>query len=163
LTVQWAGSLAPLRQALARAGWRAPVPWSTGGALAWFNPRAGAAALPVLPKFHDGRQPILTLIRLRAGRPAGVARLVLRLWPSGVRLARGAGPPRALWLGEVVAESLSRPFGLLAIARTMDDFDAPLAALMGALGQDRVVLRHRTGGSGWHGQVVLGPADAAEP
>ena len=162
LTVQWAGSLAPLREALVRAGWRAPVPWSAGGALAWFNPRAGAAALPVLPKFHGGRRPVLTLIRVADGLPAGAARLVLRLWPSGVRLATGAPPPRRLWLGEAVAESVSRPLGLLTIARTRRDFDAPLAALTGALDPNTFVERRRgIATAGWRGRVILGPVGLA--
>jgi undecaprenyl-diphosphatase len=126
------------------------------------NPASTGESLPVLPKFDDGRRPTLTLIRVGEGLPAGASRLVLRLWDSEVRLTAGSGPPRVLWIGEAVGETVSRPLGLFSIARTMRDADAPLAVFRRSLTPNSLVIRSReTTRAGWDGRVVLGAADTA--
>ena len=168
LTIQWAGELDRLKDTLLRNMWRAPAPWSVLNTLSWLKPHVVVDALPVLPKLHDGRLPALTLIKVRDNLPFGASRIVLRLWDSNVRLMTVSGTPRQLWIGEAVAESVSRPMSLISIARTMRKFDAPLTVFTGSMEPDTFVMRRRKAAtSGWNGQVVLGPLDrtphAAEP
>jgi undecaprenyl-diphosphatase len=162
LTIQWAGDLPRLKDTLLANGWRTPTPWSVPAALDWLNPASTGESLPVLPKFDDGRLPSLTLVKVGDRLPAGASRLVLRLWDSEVRLTAGSGPPRVLWIGEAVGETVSRPLGLFSIARTMRDVDAPVAVFRRSLEPNSLVIRSReTITPGWDGRVILGGGDTA--
>ena len=161
LTIQWLGDPRGLADALRAAGWSEPTAWSLGSALSWFDPRVGAAALPVIPKLHDGRFPVLTLIKTGAGVPAGAARLVVRLWNSGVAVAPPDGRALKLRVGEVVAETLSRPTNFIAITRTSHAFDAAFGRLAAALDPTLFQFRDRGAQPGWNGRLLLGGATAA--
>ena len=158
LTIQWAGDLDRLKDALLGNGWRVPAPWSARSALNWLSPQIAGDALPVLPKLHDGRPPALALIRVGDGLPSGGSRLVLRFWESGVQLMTEFEPQHSLWIGEAVAEAISRPMGLFSITRTLSEFNAPLSVFRDSLEPDLFVMRSReTTTAGWDGQVILGP------
>ena len=53
--LQWAGDPAELERQLLTAGWQKPAPWTVRTTLAWLDPAAGPAALPVLPQLDGGR------------------------------------------------------------------------------------------------------------
>ncbi|MFQ5784304.1 MAG: phosphatase PAP2 family protein [Alphaproteobacteria bacterium] len=156
LTIQWIDDPGRLADGLMRNGWRRPAPWSAQSALSWLDPQAAPDALPVLAKLHDGRVPVLTLVRTSEPRPPGASRLVLRLWDSGLRVSVAGERPRPVWIGEAVAEKISGSAGLFAIARMMPDFDGPLTAFAESLPSNAFVTRRRDPGTGWSGQILLG-------
>ena len=71
-----------------------------GGGARLVAPDPEPLRLPVLLKLDEGRAPVLTMIR-----PAGsAARLVFRVWPSGIVLCDGEGTPHPLMLASVVGD-----------------------------------------------------------
>jgi undecaprenyl-diphosphatase len=135
--LQLAGAPDYLVETLGRSGWREPVAWNAIGAVAWLATGGGMDGLPVLPKLHGGRAPWLMLNRPEEG---GRTRLVLRLWDSGFRLKSGDGSP-PLWLATVTREDLRQPLGIVSLAVTEKDADAPrdvLARSIPALTRKRI-------------------------
>ena len=142
LNVQWAGSLDQIRSALARLGWRQPVPLTVRSGLHWLAPEPKLASLPLLPQLHDGRHDALAMVHTpppasAAARPDASTDpetsghlLVLRLWSANVDLKPGDEP---IWLGTLAwlrLESLP----LLRFPVTAGDYDAALAAARAADG-----------------------------
>lgn len=124
LTVQWAGSLESLRDALRVQGWQAPLPLSGRNWLLWLDTARPAMQLPVLPHVHDGRNETLALIRTVADRTD--QRLVLRLWSAQAMLRERAQP---LWIGIVTLETIHRPLAWFGLPHDGDDYNVPREAL----------------------------------
>ncbi len=164
LNVQWAGTLASLREKLGARGWHEPVPLSATSALRWLLPAPGLAELPVLPQVHDGRHESLLMIgspdasRVR-GEPIinRDRQLVLRLWSTGIVLDPDAVP---LWVGSVSLQETGRVL-FLTLPVTAREYDAPLALLeqsLNGLGQQRLVQRSLDATkreSRWSGSILL--------
>lgn len=130
LNVQFAGDLPRLRQQLEAAGWRAPPALTPRSALRWLLRDPSLEELPVLPQLNGGRYEALLLVR---DAPAGAGRarqLVLRLWPTMVRLEPGAA---RLWVG-TVAEQRIRRLPLLSFPVLDDHYDQAAAALAQSAG-----------------------------
>lgn len=164
LNVQWAGTLAAVRQRLVSQGWREPVPLAATSALRWLLPAPTLAELPVLPQVHDGRDESLLMVRSPDGGPAQEGatsdprsrQLVLRLWNTGIVLDPGAVP---LWVGSVSLQEMRRVL-FLRLPLTTRAYDAPLALLAQSInkGEQRSVQRSTGAGgqeSSWSGTVVL--------
>lgn len=154
LTLQWAGDLTALRQALASHGWRVDTPWSLGNALDWLSPgdTTPADALPVLPRLDDGRPP-----RLRASHAlAPDRRAVLQIWPSTytITLADGADS-LPLWLGSVVVQRRQTILGTLALERRLDDIGPAWQLLRESLPGSFTGTRQPAGNGGWDGRLLL--------
>jgi undecaprenyl-diphosphatase len=150
--LQLAGAPDYLVETLGRSGWREPVAWNAIGAVAWLATGGGMDGLPVLPKLHGGRAPWLMLNRPEEG---GRTRLVLRLWDSGFRLKSGDGSP-PLWLATVTREDLRQPLGIVSLAVTEKDADAPrdvLARSIPALTRKRIDPPR--GDAHWDGVLML--------
>jgi LssY C-terminus len=49
LTIQWAGNLPGLKDALLQKDWRLPEPWAAASALAWLSGNTDPLTLPVIP------------------------------------------------------------------------------------------------------------------
>jgi undecaprenyl-diphosphatase len=150
--LQLAGSPDYLAETLDRAGWREPAAWNALGAVAWLATGTDMESLPVLPKLHEGRLP-----RLMRTLPeeSGRTRLVLRLWDSGYRLNPDNATP-TIWLATVTREDLRQPLGVVSLALTEKDANAPrelLARVIPAL------IRKRTdppqGDAQWDGTLML--------
>ncbi|MDA8107982.1 MAG: VTT domain-containing protein, partial [Betaproteobacteria bacterium] len=123
LNVQWAGDLALLRGRLLSAGWHAPLALTPRAALYWLQPGASLEQLPVPPQLNDGRAEALLLVRRAAPGMDPGTQLVLRLWPTSIRLEPGGTP---LWVGTVSWQRLRRlPF--LSFPRTDDHYDQAVA------------------------------------
>ena len=152
LTIQWAGDLQHLKDALLQKDWRSPEPWTAEGALAWLAGNIDPL-LPVIPRLESGRAPGLTMTRLRdPGAPE--ARLVLRLWPSGFELRNGDSRP--LWVGSVVEEHLGRFMALFTVVRTQPDVNSPREVLAAAIGSGRLVARSaEQPAHTWDGRILL--------
>lgn len=124
VTMQWAGSLESLRNALRVQGWQAPLPLSGKNWLLWLDTKRPAMQLPVLPHIHNGRNEALALIRTMANRTD--QRLVLRLWPAQAMLRERAQP---LWIGTVTLETIHRPLAWFGLPHDSDDYNLPREAL----------------------------------
>ena len=108
--------------------------------------------LPVLPKLHEGRSPRTMLTLHDEGDRT---RLVLRLWDSGTRLRSDNGMP-PLWLATVTREDLRRPLGIVSLALTGKDANAPrdlLARTLPALSRKRIDPPQ--GDAQWDGGLLL--------
>ncbi|WP_414476275.1 VTT domain-containing protein [Microvirga sp. M2] len=151
-TVQWAGDLGDVEQALQAKGWRRPVPWTLASALDWLAKTDDPLALPIVPVVATGRFPDLTLVH--PGESPGT-RVVLRLWPAEVQV--GPEHARPLWIGSVVAERLSHPLSQITLIHQLPDVDRPWTILETAVPMMRTVHRNNPAG-GWDGRVGLVPS-----
>lgn len=123
LTLQWAGDVTALRARLQTQGWQAPPPMTVAGVLNWLTPEPVLAKLPVLPQVHDGRQEALLLVH--SGGVSG-QQLVLRLWPSDVKLSQPEQRSGlALWVGNVTWVQMKHPLPLFTIPLGEGDFNGP--------------------------------------
>ncbi len=129
LNVQFAGDLAQLRQRLLSAGWRAPLALTPQSALRWLLRDPSLDQLPVLPQLNGGRYEALLLISDPAAGTGPGAPLVLRLWPTSMRLQPGATP---LWVGTVSRLRL-RSLPLLSFPQSDDHYNEGASALLRAL------------------------------
>jgi membrane protein DedA with SNARE-associated domain len=130
LNVQFAGDLPRLRRRLELAGWRAPPALTPRSALRWLLRNPSPDELPVLPRLNGGRYEALLLVR-DAPAGAGPARqLVLRLWPTSVRLEPGSTP---LWVGTAAGQRI-RMLPLLSFPVLDDHYDQAAAALARSAG-----------------------------
>ena len=129
LNVQFAGDLPRLRQRLLSAGWRAPLALTPQSALRWLLRNPSLDQLPVLPQLNGGRyEALLLLSDAAAGTDPGPP-LVLRLWPSSMRLQPGATP---LWVGTVSRLRLRR-LPLLSFPQSDDHYNEGAGALLRSL------------------------------
>lgn len=130
LNVQFAGDLPLLRQRLLSAGWRAPLALTPQSALRWLSPKPSIDQLPVLPQLNGGRYEALLLVR---DAPAGAdpaQQLVLRIWPTSVRLQPNSTP---VWTGTVARHRIRR-LPLLSFPVLDDHYNQAAAALAQSLG-----------------------------
>ena len=121
LTVQYAGAPELLADHLRAAGWRDPVLLDGTSWLRWLGGAQAGEEVPFPPQVHDGRNERLLLLN---PTPRGL--LVLRLWPTDLRLSP-AGTP--LWIGNVALAELHRPLGAVAVPRTVGGFTDGLKQL----------------------------------
>lgn len=126
LNIQWAGTLAEISAFLGAHGWQVAPPLTPADALDWLLPGRDERQLPLLPRLHEGRAPALARIHAIKGDEA--RELVLRLWPSGVRLDGG----REVWIGSLRQRRLLAPLGLLLLPRYGEIAVADVPWLRGA-------------------------------
>ncbi|AOV17738.1 hypothetical protein BJI67_12360 [Acidihalobacter aeolianus] len=141
LNIQWAGSLGQIMSLLVAAGWQPPPPLRLGDALNWLLPGT-QRNLPLLPRLNDGRRPALVRIHALESGAGGNSELVLRLWPSGVRLADG----RPVWIGSLRKRRLLAPLGLLLLPRYGEAAVTTTPWLAGGGLESRVVYRQTENG-----------------
>jgi len=156
LTLQWAGQPQILMKELQAAGWREGPPWTLQSLLLWLAPSADPLVLPVLPRLHDGRAPVLVMVRADPSGNGHDGRLALRLWASDVALQVNMTARRPLWVGAVIEERLRRPLGLMTLTTARPGANGPRDILTAAL--DRSTRVHRAllaPDRTWDGQVVL--------
>ncbi|MBN9033944.1 MAG: phosphatase PAP2 family protein [Rhizobiales bacterium] len=153
MTIQWAGSLPAIQQALEKKGGRIPAPWTATNALGWLTAKVAPTGLPVIPYLASGRLPSLTAVLADEKAPAA-SRFVLRLWASDLQLS-GESMPK-VWIGSVVEEHFDRPISLITIAQTRPDANAPRDLLSGISRQEWFVARPGpTEDANWDGRVLL--------
>lgn len=112
LVLQWLGTSEALAQRLRAAGWSAPPSWGLATAAGFLRPATRINELPVLPTLHNGRAPVVTLVRAVSFTPD--SRWVLRVWPAGYEDTRDGIP---LLLASVIQEQALHPSGLLTLMR----------------------------------------------
>jgi hypothetical protein len=154
LTIQWAGNLHGLKDALLQKDWRLSEPWAAASALAWLSGNTDPLTLPVIPYLDSGRAPSLVMVHLRDVSDGLKSRLVLKLWASNFELRNGVSQP--LWSGSVVEERLGRFMGLFTLIRTQHDVNLPREALAADIGSGRVVARSvKQPANTWDGNILL--------
>lgn len=134
LTVQYAGSLEPLRLSLEAQGWRAAPALTPGSWMRWFSRDADINTLPILPHVHEGRNESLLMVYPVAEETQQL--YALRLWRGPVNLQPGN---TALWLGNVATLGLKEVMGVANVPHTLKDFTQPLAQLQ----KDSQILLNR--------------------
>lgn len=148
-SAQWATSRHDAIRVLLAGGWHVPMSWTVKSTLLWLVPSTPVAELPVLPKFHHGEPPALTMVR-----PIDHdTRAVLRLW----QVAEVAGVPGAgaatyassvpLYVVMATSENLDSVLHLVLYTRTAADYRAPLALLERTLAGEHVRVVTRDGRS----------------
>lgn len=150
LTVQWAGSLSGIHEALAGKGWRDPVSWAPRNTLTWLTPDANPAALPVVARLASGRLPDLTVVHEGTSNDA---RLVLRLWSADLDIAGGISSQ--VWIGSVVEERVVRSVSLFSWAQVRTEANAPRDVLAGQFPMGRLAMRDGMTAANWDGRVLL--------
>jgi undecaprenyl-diphosphatase len=149
LLLQWRGTPAALTEELLKQGWTVPPKWSAVALNGFAFPDTSPTALPVVPKFHEGRRQTLTLVRPAelAGRKG---RLVLRAWSQQAR--EPSGLAEDILVGSLFFERVEHPLRQMSIpigaeARACSG-DAWLSTLPGALlvGQPRINSEAACGG-----------------
>ncbi|MFT3763181.1 MAG: bifunctional DedA family/phosphatase PAP2 family protein [Pseudoxanthomonas sp.] len=127
LDVQVAGPLAPLRQKLESAGWRAQAQAGWQEALQLLDGDIPPEKQPVLPATLDTQAE--SLLMLRPGANPGEM-YALRLWPAPARLQPGDTP---LWLGSAQVLRHREAFDLVGMWLPLSEADAALAAVTTAV------------------------------
>ncbi|KDM68360.1 LssY C-terminal domain-containing protein [Acidiphilium sp. JA12-A1] len=144
LTIQWIGPVGGLRHDLAQLGWQPPAPWTFRNALGFLAPRATPAAIPVLPRWDDGRRVDLAMVLAGHGLAAD-QRLVLRLWKTSVSVITPTGRAQTLRIGEIEMQRLQRMFSTLTVPVSEGSTTAVLPRLAAALPSSRLVTRAADG------------------
>ena len=158
-----------LRAHLEAQGWHAPAPLNVAGVLNWLSPTPAIGKLPILPQVHDGRQEALVLVHEgvvidprpgavtdpRPGAGAVADRyLVLRLWPSDVKLGTSK---QNLWVGNVTSVRMKHPLPLFTVPLGDNVFNEPLHDFRPFLRglASRTVQRPVAPTPRWDGSVML--------
>jgi len=129
LNVQWGGDPRFLRRYLLSLGWREPPALTLRTALRWLLPNAQLDQLPVLPQLHDGEYESLLLVRSGEPKRHSARQLVLRLWPTPMRLKPGNVP---VWVG-TAGELRVLHLPLVSFPRFAGGYDVALETLQSEL------------------------------
>ncbi len=113
LIFQWAGPVEKFAEYLNDAGWQPPLRFSMRTFLELFSPDACIKNMPVLPHMHNGSTDILCMVWQEND-----ARLVLRIWPSDVRIKRNNA---TIFVGEIQRQRCMHLAGLVSFAVGMKD------------------------------------------
>ena len=110
IVLQWAGSSDGLAQELRGSGWRLAAPVTLETAARFLHGGAPLSELPALPRLHDGRAAVLTLVR---ASPDNQTRQVLYLWPTLLQVT--GTTPTPIFVAAIVPERVEHLFPFLSI------------------------------------------------
>lgn len=157
LNLQWAGELPTIRRQLLAQGWHIPLLLNAHTALSWLLPKPSLAQLPVLPQLHDGQYESLVLVHADTQAAYPNEQLILRLWPTSLRLQPHTTP---VWLGTVTTQRLQH-LPLISFLYLTDHYQTALTQLEASLPavstwrtQQRV-LHTNNKHTRWDGTVLL--------
>ena len=119
LLLQWACSEQGVQAALIEAQWHAAPARSVANTLRALAPGTSMTELPVLPRWDAGRRSRIEMIR-RIGHETG-ARMVIRLWHSGVEIVLPDGSMLPLWYGTVYREQRRAGTSVLFEQQPLDE------------------------------------------
>jgi undecaprenyl-diphosphatase len=111
-SLQWAGDISPLDEALARDGWNEEGKWSWTLGLAYLDPQRSLDELTPRPALHRGRVADITWTKPIASVPD--QRLVLRAWKTDVMISK-ADRTYPVYVASLMRERLRRGFNLYAV------------------------------------------------
>ncbi|MET0072085.1 MAG: VTT domain-containing protein [Candidatus Thiodiazotropha sp.] len=139
LNIQLAGDPGRLVAHLRQHGWEEAEMLGWHNILRLLTPRARLAALPVPPQVHDAGHEELVLVRQLNEQQ----RLLLRLWPTPLRLAPDG---LEISVGNVTLQEAEILIGMLTIPRTLNQFGRPMEILRQDLGETGAGIDLETGG-----------------
>lgn len=153
LNLQWAGDLKTIKQDLLVNGWHQPVVLTLHTALSWLLPNPSLSQLPVLPQLHDGRAETLVLIH-QVNHPS--KQLILRLWPTTIRLKKNGLP---VWNGTIATQHLMK-LPLISFARLSRDYNQAQKEIKSHLAFQKSFLlqcpvNKKENESHWNGDVLM--------
>lgn len=138
-SVQWAGDLSPLTEALGKEGWTEEGKWSWTLGLAYLDPQRSLNDLTPRPALHQGRLADITWTKPVADSPD--QRLVLRAWKTDVMIGK-AEETYPIYVVSLMRERLRRGFNLYAVpsplAAEPPEVEA-VSALIGSIPTVRIV------------------------
>ncbi len=105
--IQWLGNLEPIQAFLEYHKWKNVPKLSFISAAEMLSSKPQAFSLPVLPKFHRDRLPVLSMAKSLANND----RLLLQLWQSDYRTQDGT----PLWVGTLRLEHAKHPIPMFSI------------------------------------------------
>lgn len=130
-SLQWAGDLSPLDEALAKDGWTEEGKWSWTLGLAYLDPQRGLNELTPRPALHQGRLADITWTKPIANRQD--QRLVLRAWKTDVMIGKSDKTYQVYVVG-LMRERLRRGLNFYAVPSPLYPAPAELDALSGLAG-----------------------------
>jgi membrane protein DedA with SNARE-associated domain/membrane-associated phospholipid phosphatase len=119
LNLQLVGDPKRLSKQLEEQGWQPAEMLNWGNLMHLLSPSTALIKLPVLPQVHDARHEELVMVK----NLSPDKRLILRLWPTSLRIGSQAWP---LSVGNISAQQAETLLGLLIIPRTEADFLSPM-------------------------------------
>jgi undecaprenyl-diphosphatase len=122
-TLQWAGNINTIRDTLLDQGWQQPPPFNMRNVLHWFATDPLISELPVLPRLHDHRYPVLSLTMKVSSR----RHYLLTLWDTGIRLQPSNKP---LWIGMLVLQKRAALLSTLHYPSTLSKDPVKAEALL---------------------------------
>lgn len=126
LNIHFAGDPAQLKTLLQAQGWHQGEMLGWGNLLRLLSPSSGVDSLPVPPQVHDARHETLVMVKpLSPDR-----RLLIRLWPTPLILEQDG---LKIFIGNVSLQGAEKVIGMMAIPRTLHQFEAPLGILRQAI------------------------------
>ncbi|MBT3048762.1 MAG: VTT domain-containing protein [Candidatus Thiodiazotropha sp. (ex Clathrolucina costata)] len=139
LNIQLAGDPGRLVDRLRQRGWEEAEMLGWHNILRLLTPHTQLAALPVPPQVHDAGHEELVLVKQLTEQQ----RLLLRLWPTPLRLAPDA---LGISVGNVTLQRAETLIGMLTIPRTLHQFERPVEILRQELGETGAGIDLETGG-----------------
>jgi undecaprenyl-diphosphatase len=124
---QWAGSLEPLRDALAASGWTETPKWTWRDAIPYLNPNAALAEVLPRPALHEGLKAKLTMVRAESGNNG--RRQVVRVYKTNLEVGAGQG----VYLVSLTDEELRKRFHLYAVPAPLRAAGAEATAMLQSL------------------------------
>lgn len=116
--VEWLGSLPKIESALAKAGFKAAPEKNYQNWLQLLSSNVKPDVLPVLPKFHRDRLPVLVMIK-----PVNpTERYVVQIWRSDFVDEKN----RSLWVGTIRKETAKNPLPMVTVFTELDHTDQDL-------------------------------------
>ncbi len=138
-SLQWAGDLSPLDEALAKNGWSEEGKWSWTLGLGYLDPNSDINGLTPRPALHQGRLADITWTKPVADTPD--QRLVLRAWKTDVMIGKMQAT-YPVYVASLMRERLRRGFNLYAVPSPLPASQAELedlAALARSIPDVRIV------------------------
>ena len=124
---QWAGSLDPLRDALAASGWTETPKWTWRDAIPYLNPNAALDEVLPRPALHEGLKAKLTMVRNVSGNSG--RRQVVRVYKTDIEVGAGQG----IFLVSLTDEELRKRFHLYAVPTPLPAAGAETTAMLQSL------------------------------
>ena len=105
--IQWLSAWSPIEAFLTQQGWKSVPKLSFISGAEMLARQPAAVSIPVMPKFHRDRLPVLTMAKTLENND----RLLLQLWKSDYSTAEGT----FLWVGTLRLESAKHPIPMLTV------------------------------------------------
>jgi membrane protein DedA with SNARE-associated domain/membrane-associated phospholipid phosphatase len=141
---QWQGDLSTIKAHLSSNGWTTYDKWRWRDGFQYLRTDAKIADLPPKPLLNEGLKAHLTAVRPSLEKPD--ERLVVRLYPSRMRIAGDKGDKR-VYLVSVTRDSVAPTLQLYALPATSQPTPAEIAKALGDVSSTpgtRERARHKT-------------------